>query len=90
MVKGIKVSGDLIQTSEIQKESLSVVPMIPLNFTNKSPAVLMVCHDCNSDVYLSTNLQVQTFKVWMTPCFYTKISSKNILIYVLPNFVLIN
>lgn len=28
MVKGIKISGDLIQTSEIQKESLSVVPMI--------------------------------------------------------------
>ena len=33
----LRFEGDLIQTSEIQEESFSMVSLIPLNFTNKSP-----------------------------------------------------
>ena len=33
----LRFEGVLIQTSEIQEESLSIVSLIPLNFTNKSP-----------------------------------------------------
>ena len=44
----------------MQEDSLSIVSMIPRNFTNKSPVVPMVCHVCNRTcIKLDRNTKIQ-------------------------------